>query len=84
MLAGLTKAVKPLRPWSDQNLCHLRSQSKYIQNFGKTNNCLVKVFLKWLDQSYTLSTTHASVNDGPSIGLIRYEAKVHDKYTASL
>ena len=26
-----------------------------IQQFGQTNNCLVEVFLKWSDQSYTPS-----------------------------
>ena len=29
----------------------------YFKNFGLTNNCLVKAFLKWLDQSRTPSAT---------------------------
>ena len=27
----------------------------YLQNFGRTNNCVVEVFLKWSDQSRTPS-----------------------------
>ena len=37
-----------------QKICHLRSTS-YISNFGRTYNCAVEVFLKWSDQSHTLS-----------------------------
>ena len=28
----------------------------YVQNYGRTNNCIVEVFLKWSDQSGTPST----------------------------
>ena len=38
-----------------QKFCNLPSEVLCFQNFGRTNNCLVKVFLKWSDQSSTSS-----------------------------
>ena len=32
----------------------------YFQNFGRTNNCVVEVFLEWSDQPRSPSATHVS------------------------
>ena len=55
MKARPAEVVQPLRPWSDQNL-PFAVKILYLQNFGRTNNCVVEVFLKWSDQSRTPST----------------------------
>ena len=35
----------------------------YLQNFGRTNNCVVEVFLKWSDKSRTPSAAHEYARD---------------------
>ena len=58
-MSGPAEAVQPLRPLVEPKILPSAVKVLYFQNFGRTNNCLVKVFLKWSDQSCTPSATPA-------------------------
>ena len=54
----------------------------YFQNFGRTNNCLVEVFLKWSDQSWTPSAT-AELPEDFWRKCVKHVKKIEENYWAS-
>ena len=63
----------------------------YFQNFNRTNNCLVEVFLKWSDQSRTPSATPDPGFQSPlekrkngTSGSVRHPVVLHIQSEANL